>query len=316
MDPKKDYYKILGINENASQDDIKKAYRKLAKQYHPDTHSGDKKAEERFKNVSEAYAVLKDEKKRREYDMMRKNPFAGAGQNGFGFNPGSQQQGGGFRVNFGEGGSGGFGGFDDLLGSLFGFGGKRSGGFSGSSQQDAFRGRSRQPRKGADVQAEVSIPFELAARGGETMVQTPTGKRVKLKIQPGTDSGKKMKISGQGSPSPAGGPAGDLYIILKVKPHAKYERKGNDIYATEKINMAQAVLGTEIEVTTIQNKKVKLRIPAGSDSGKLFRLKGLGIQAANGKGDHYVRIEITTPDKLSSKARKSFEEWARGAGLL
>ncbi len=317
MDPKKDYYKILGVSENASEDEIKKAYRKLAKEYHPDTKGGDKKAEDRFKNISEAYAVLKDPKKRREYDTMRNNPFA-SGQQDFGAGAGAGS--GGFRVNFGGGGSnrgGGFGGIDDILGDLFGFGKRRTSGFESSVGEDFFGGaRSRQPQKGTDVEAKVTIPFELAAKGGETMVQTPTGRRVKIKIQPGTEDGKRMKISGQGSPSPQGGPAGDLYIKINVGKHPKFGRKGNDIYATETINVAEAILGTEKEVTTIEGKKAKIKIPPGTNSGKLFKLKGLGIQNSKGRGDHYARIEITTPDHLSNKAKQNFEEWARKQGLL
>jgi len=318
MDPKKNYYDILGVSENASQDEIKKAYRKLAKKYHPDRRGGDKAAEEKFKDISEAYSVLSDPEKRKQYDMMRKNPFAtGEGMGGFDFGDFAGTGPGGFRVHFGGTGGGGFGGFEDILSDLFGFGhrGARTG-FAGA-EEDIFRkARAQQTQRGADVQAEITIPFELAARGGETTVVTPTGKKIKIKIPPGTDDGKKMKISGQGSPAPYGGTPGDLYIVIHVAPHPKFERKGNDIYSTERINLAQAVLGTQLEVKTIDNKTVKLKIPPGTDSGKLFRLKGLGIQNSHGKGDHYVKVEIVVPKNLSPHLRKEFEEWARKAGLL
>ncbi|MFZ0390833.1 MAG: DnaJ C-terminal domain-containing protein [Calditrichia bacterium] len=317
MDAKKDYYKILGVSENAPDEEIKKAYRQLAKKYHPDTRSGDKTAEERFKNISEAYSVLKDPKKRKQYDLMRKNPFAGGqgnfGGGGFG---GYQDAGsGGFTVNFGNAGQGGAGGIDDLLGSFFGFGGGRSS--RHTSAEDLFsRQHSRGPQKGADVQSELTIPFDLAATGGETVVQTPLGKQVKLKIPAGAEDGKKLKMSGHGSPANGGGKPGDLYIILHVAPHPQYERKGFDIYSSEKINLAGAVLGTNLEVTTIDGKKIKLKVPAGTGSGKTFRLKGLGIISGNSRGDHYVKIEIEVPQHLNSKSRKQFEEWARKEGLL
>jgi molecular chaperone DnaJ len=318
MDPKKDYYKILGVNENATLDEIKKSYRKLAKQYHPDTHAGDKQAEERFKNISEAYSTLKDPKKRQEYDLMRKNPFASGqpGAGGYGFRDFGDQGGGGFRVNFGGTGTGGSFGLVDLLQNFFGFNRQAGGSGFGFDEGPFSQSRSRSRRKGSDYQASITIPFEQAARGGEAYVQTPAGKQVKLKIAAGTEDGKKVRMTGYGAPAPNGGIAGDLYITIHVARHPKFERKGNDIYVTEEINFAQAFLGTEIEVTTINNKKVMLKIPPGTDSGKIFRLKKLGIQSSSGTGDHYVRIIITTPRNISSRAKKEFEEWARNTGLI
>lgn len=313
MDPKKDYYKILGLSENASQEEIKKVYRRLAKEYHPDTKSGDKTSEERFKNISEAYSILKDPKKRQEYDLMRKNPFA-SGQGGFDFRGFSRQ--GGTRAEYGD--FGGSSDFDDILSSFFGFGKKKpraSAGF-GFNEDIFSRNRSRPRQKGTDYHASIRIPFELAANGGETFVQTPTGKNVKLRITPGTEDGKKVKLTGYGSTSPDGGPAGDLYITLQVDAHPHFERKGNDIYSYEEVNYAQALLGSEIEVRTIHDQTVKLKIPAGTDSGKTFRLKKLGIEGPTGTGDHYVRIMIRTPKNLSGRIRKQFEEWARAAGMF
>ena len=313
MDPKKDYYKILGVSENATDEEIKKAYRRLALKYHPDRRGGDKEAEERFKEISEAYSVLSDPQKRKEYDMMRKNPFAtGAGDSFFGgFSSGP----GGFRINF-NGSESGFGGLDDLLDSFFGFSRKRSG-FDQNVYEDIFtRSQPRQTFRGADVQAEITIPFELAAQGGETMIKTTTGKKIKIKIAPGTEDGKRIKIPGQGAPGPNGGPAGDLYVTLRVAPHPRFERKGLDIYTSETINLAQAVLGTELQITTVDGKKVRLKIPPGTNSGKQFRLKGMGIKTPQGKGDHFVKIEIAVPKNLSQKLKEEFKEWARKAGLL
>jgi len=311
MDAKKDYYQILGVSENASIDDIKKAYRKLAKENHPDAKGGDRRSEDRFKNISEAYAVLKDPKRRQEYDLMRKNPFLGSQGGGF---EDFANSGGGFRVNFGR--SSGNSGFDDLLSDFFGFGEKR--GSSRRQPEDDFGGYSRKGSRasGEDFHATITIPFELAAQGGETYVNTPTGKQIKLKIAAGTEDGKKVKMTGYGAPSPAGGRAGDLYITLQIDKHPTFERKGLDIYSSEEINFAQALLGTEIEVTTINQQKVKLKIPAGTDSGKIFRLKKLGIQTSNGTGDHYVKILILAPKNLSGRAKRDFETWAREAGLL
>lgn len=310
MDPKKDYYTILNVSENASSDEIKQAYRKLAKKYHPDTRGGDKKAEERFKDISEAYAVLKNPKRRKEYDLMRKNPFA-SGQGGFDF--GNYANSEGFRVNFGGAGNG-FGGFDDLLGNFFGFGGRKRGSRS-NLNDNYYNFTQRAPQKGADFESRITIPFELAALGGETVVLTPSGKHVKLKIPAGVEEGKKMKISGQGSPAPGGGTPGDLLITIHISPHPKFERKGNDIYSTEKINFAQALLGTEIKVITINHQKVKLKIPAGTDSGKIFKLKKLGIQSVKGRGDHFVKIMIKTPRNISSKLKREFEQWASESGM-
>jgi DnaJ-class molecular chaperone len=312
MDPKKDYYKILGVSENASQDEIKKAYRKLAKEYHPDTKGGDKKAEDRFKGISEAYAILKDSKKRQDYDMMRKNPFA-SGQGGFNFDNFGDM--GGFRVNFGNSRRS-SGGLDDLLGTFFGFGGGRSGnGFR--SDNDIFsQGRTRQPAKGRDFETTISIPFELAALGGETQVQIPIGKKVRLKISPGTEGGKKVKMTGYGAPAPRDGIPGDIYITIQVAEHPQFERKNFDIYSTEEINIAQAIVGTDIKVKTIRNQKVKLKIPPGTDSGKVFRLKKLGIRTNNGQGDHFVKIKITTPKHMNVKSKKLFLESAKAEGLI
>lgn len=315
MDPKKDYYKILGVAENATADEIKRAYRKLAKEYHPDRRGGDKQAEERFKEISEAYQVLGDEKKRKEYDMLRKNPFAGReGFNYEGTGPG------GFRVHFGEGG---FGNLGDVFGDLFGFGrGGRNhrrreefGDFM--DIEDLFSRRTEtQVRRGADVEARVTVPFELAANGGETIISTGSGKRIKLKIPPGIEEGKKIRVPGQGAPGPAGGEPGDLYVTINIAPHPEFERKGNDIYSTANINVAQAILGTEIQVRTVGNKKVKLKIPPLTSSGKVFRLPGMGIQSKSGRGDHYVKVNIVVPKDLTPAQIKEFKEWARKAGLL
>lgn len=307
MDPRKDYYKILGIGENASQDDIKKAYRKLAKEYHPDKHAGDKNAEDKFKDISDAYSILGNLEKRKKYDMFRKNPWANQG--GYDFqNAGS----GGFR--FDVGGSG----FDisDVFGNLFGGGGRRRSGFSGGFE-DLFGGNAQtQTSKGKDLETKLTISFTLAATGGETIINTSNGKKVKIKIPAGIEDGKKIKISGHGQAAPGSGEAGDLYAQVSIAPHPEFERKDNDILKTVKINMAEALLGKEITVNTIHGKRVKLKIPGGTSTGKTFRLAGLGIHSKSGTGDFLVKVEVTVPSHLTATQLKQFKEWAHKSGLV
>ncbi|RMG66854.1 MAG: J domain-containing protein [Calditrichaeota bacterium] len=314
MDPRKDYCKILGVSETASQDEIKRAYRELAKKYHPDAVGGDKAKEERFKEISEAYSVLSDPAKRKEYDTMRRNPFAGQ-QGGYDF----QGAPGGFRVHFE---SADLGDLSDLFGDFVGRGSRTGESFSrffdlgdlfGNARQKT---RTRRATTGADVEAQITIPFELAVNGGETVISTGTGKRIKIKIPPGTEDGKRIRIRGQGQPSPNGGPAGDLFVVIRVAPHPEFERKGKDIYSTLHINLAEAVLGTEKTVQTVGGKRVKLKIPPGTSSGKLFRLPGLGVPAENGAGDHYVRVLVDVPEHLTPGQRKEFKEWAKKVGLI
>ncbi len=297
-----DYYKVLGVSETATQDDIKKAYRKLAKKHHPDSQGGNKTAEEKFKSISEAYSVLSDKKKRQQYDMMRKGGFPGGG---FEFNGGGQ-------APFGNADN-----LQDLFSNLFG------GGFSGGrGQRDQHGGfedvftRKRPPRRGSDMESVITIPFELAVNGGETVVRTGSNKRIKVKIPAGVEDGKKIRLRGQGGKAPGGGAAGDLYLIIKVAPHADFERRGNDIYSNVFINIGEAVLGTEVHVNTVSGKKVKLKIPPGTSSGKVFRLPKMGVKSAPGQGDHYVRVEIDVPASLSMSQKRDFKNWARKVGLI
>ncbi len=298
-----DYYKILGVGENATQDEIKKAYRKLAKQHHPDSQGGNKTAEEKFKSISEAYSVLSDKKKRQQYDMMRKAGFPGGG---YDFTNGGGQSPFGNADNL-----------QDLFSNLFG------GGFSGGrGQRDQHSGfedvftRRRPPRRGPDMESVITIPFELAVNGGETVVRTGSDKRIKVKIPAGVEDGKKIRLRGQGGMAQGGGEAGDLYLIIKVAPHADFERRGNDIYSNVFINIGEAVLGTEVHVNTVSGKKVKLKIPAGTSSGKVFRLPKMGVKSATGQGDHYVRVEIDVPASLSITQKRDFKNWARKVGLI
>ena len=260
-----DYYKILGVSESASQDEIKRAYRQLAKEYHPDSRGGDKAAEEQFKKISEAYSVLSDSQKRSQYDMMRRGGFTSDSFN-FGGNPGS------YRVQFGEGLA------DDLQGifsNLFGGvnGGRKTsqnpfGG--GMNFDDLFGQRQTQSSRGSDMESTITVPFEMAINGGETVINTGSGKKVKIKIPAGVEDGKKIRVRGQGGPSGYGGEPGDLYLIIRIAAHPDFERKANDIHSRIYINIAEAVLGTEIFAGTVSGKRVKLKIPPGTSSGKLF----------------------------------------------
>ncbi|RMF57743.1 MAG: J domain-containing protein [Calditrichaeota bacterium] len=315
MRPDVDYYKILGVSETASQEEIKKAYRKLAKEYHPDTRKGDKRAEEKFKEISEAYSVLSDEKKRAEYDMLRRGGF-GAGDFKFG-------QGGSGAYEYQFGGENIFENLHDIFGNLFGTGRQSSSrkntqGTGGFNFDDLFsqQQRGRPQTRGSDVETSITIPFDLAARGGETIIHTKNNKKIKIKVPAGIEDGKKIRIKGQGNPSPTGGEAGDLYVIVRVAPHPEFTREGLDIHSKIHLNIAEATLGTEVQVKTINGKRVKLKIPPGTSSGKIFRLPGMGIESTHGKGDHYVHVEIDVPKDLSMNQRREFKSWAKKVGLI
>ena len=257
---KKDYYEVLGVPKNASDDEIKKAYRKLAVKYHPDKNPGNKEAEEKFKEINEAHDVLSDKQKRERYDRFGHagvggsagNPFAGGNPfgNGGNFNYNGQA----FSFDFGGGG------FDDILSSIFGFG-----------------GGARRARKGADYQTSVTLSFEEAIFGANKTVSTNSGEQIKVKIPAGIDDGMSIKLHGKGGPAPEGGTeAGDLYIRIRVKPHKHLTREGAIILSEEHVDMVDAALGCEIEVETVDGK-VTMKVPAGTQSGTPFKLSGHGV---------------------------------------
>ncbi len=302
MGTKKDYYEILGVPKNASDEDIKKAYRKLALKYHPDRNPNNKEAEERFKEISEAYAVLSDKEKRKQYDTF--------GMSGFqqryteedifrGFNIGDL-----FRdLGFGSG---------DIFSTIFG----RQTGRGGRQRRQYYDfgdyiSRERQPEGGLDLNYELEIPFMDAVRGCSKRVSfsRQSGvEEVDVKIPKGIESGKKLRLKGKGSIDPYTGRTGDLYITIKVGEHPVFKRTGNDITVKKAIKLTDALLGTLTEVASIDGPK-QVKIPPGA---KKIRLKGLGVpDEKGGRGDQYVEIEVDIPKKITDRQKTLLEELRR-----
>lgn len=302
MSTKRDYYEVLGVSKNASDDEIKKAYRKLAIKYHPDKNPGDKEAEAKFKEINEAHDVLSDKQKRARYDQFghagvggagnpfaNGNPFASGGNpfSGGAFNYGGQT----FSFDFG-GGTGSV--FDDILGSIFG------------------NGARARTRRGADYQTNVTLTFEEAIFG-TTKTVTVEGKDLKVKIPAGIDDGMSIKLRGKGGPAPEGASEpGDLYVRIRVKPHKHLTREGAIILSEEHISMVDAALGTEIEVETVDGK-ITMKVPAGTQSGTPFKLSGHGVpfRSDGDRGPHIVTIVVETPKNLSRKQKELLEEFKK-----
>ncbi len=287
---KRDYYEILGVGKNASDDEIKKAYRKLAIKYHPDKNPGNKEAEEKFKEISEAHEVLSDKQKRARYDQ-----FGHAGVGGNGGPAGNPFQNNNFNFNgqsfnFDFGGSG---GLDDILGSIFGFGGGQ-----------------RRPTRGTDYRTTVVLSFEEAVFG-TTKVISADGKDLKVKIPAGIDDGMSIRLNGKGGPAPKGGTRGDLYVLVRVKPHKHLTREGSIILSEARVSMVDAALGTEIDVETVDGN-VRMRVPAGTQSGTPFKLSGHGVPLMRSDGDrdpHIVTLIVETPKNLSKRQKELLEEF-------
>ncbi len=305
----KDYYQILGVSPTASQAEIKKIYRDQVKKYHPDVTKGDKAKEEKFKDISEAYGVIGDEKKRKEYDQFRSNPFAGmgGGNGGRGRGRAYNQQGGWgpFEYSSYTGAGGGGAEFDDL-GDIFGdiFGGMRGG---------PGRQRAARAQAGEDMQHKLQIDFKDAVLGTTIKVSLPhlgRGEKLNVKIPPGVNTGSKIRLAGKGKPGMSGGPAGDLYIEVEVKDHAYFTRKGDDLYVEVPITLNEAVQGAQIEVPTIDGK-AKMKLPPGVQSGQKLRLKGKGVENLKHKthGDEYIVLQIHLPKNLGEDAKKWIEKF-------
>jgi molecular chaperone DnaJ len=362
----KDYYQVLGVSESASADEIKKAYRRLAKKYHPDANPGNKAAEDKFKEISEAHEVLNNPQKRKEYDQLRK--FGAGGSPGFeGFDFEGFRKGTGRTFRFED--LGGLGGFSDLFSSIFDMG-------------ERSRQRSWSAQKGQDFYAEVEIPFDLAISGGKYTfevrkedtcpvcngsgakpgskvstcpecggtgmvsfsqgafaIQRPcprcfgkgkvitqpcstcggsgeviTPKRIAIKIPQGVEQGTNLRLRLQGQPGIAGGPSGDLIVKVNIGAHRFFERRGADIFCKVPINIAQAILGSKIRVRTIDGR-VELKIPAGTQSGTRFRLRGRGVKMNGSRGDQYVEIYVEIPKNMTPKQKKMMEDLAKDIEL-
>lgn len=308
----KNYYDILGVSKSASQSDIKKAYRKLAIKYHPDKNKNDKKAEEKFKEVAEAYEVLKNPETRKKYDQLGANwkNYQHANQNFDGFNWGGADFGGGrgSRVHF-EGDMGDFfertGGASDFFQQFFGGG---FGGFSSSSRRGGGRQRSK-AFKGGDYEADVTITLQDAYRGASTLLNVD-GEKLRVTIKPGVRDGQKLRIRGKGQQGVNNGPRGDLYVKIKIEPHPDFTRKGDDLYSDVPVDIFTAMLGGKISVPTLKGN-VNIKIPKETDSGKTFRLRGVGMPKYEDNrktGDFYARVKITTPKNLTKKQQELVNE--------
>ncbi len=293
----KDYYQLLGLPRDAGSDAIKKAYRKLALKYHPDKNPGDKQAEEKFKEITEAYAVLSDPEKKKQYDQF--------GEAGFHQRFSQEDIFRGFDVGdlFREFGIG----SDDIFSQMFGGGRGRATYYGG--------GRPRQI-KGQDFSLQVSIPLRQAVTGGERRIAFSHGgqnESLQVRIPAGIESGQKLRVAGKGGASPAGGPPGDLYLEISVEADPVFRREGHDLFVTVPVPFSGACLGTSIDVPTLNGEK-RVKVPAGMASGGKIRLRGFGVAAGGKKGDIYAVVEVLVPGKLTAEQQKLLEK-LRDLGL-
>ena len=298
----KDFYAVLGVKKDVSDADLKKTYRKLARQFHPDSNAGDAKAEARFKEISEAYSVLSDKELRTEYDQVRAMGSGARFTSGGGANGGFEDVFGGL---FNQGARGGrqSAGFEDLLGGMFG----GRGGFGTSSGgYQGFGG----PTRGADITANTTLDFLTAIRGETVSLQMQSGRETKVKIPAGVADGQKIKLKGKGNPSPDGGEAGDLVITVTVRKHPIFERDGLNLRLDVPITFAEAALGATIEVPTLEGAPVKLRVAPGTPSGRVLRVKGRGVTTPKGTGDLLATVVVAVPSHLTPAAKDALEAFA------
>lgn len=301
----KDYYKILGVDKNASQQEIKKSYRRLARQYHPDVNPGNKSAEARFKEINEAYEVLSDPEKRKKYDELGASwqqwQRMGGDPGGFNWSQwyAGGQPGGRVHVEYGN--------LEDMLGGDFSdffrtiFGGMAGGAYD------------RQPRsrRGQDLDYPVEITLEEAYSGTKRILQTDD-RRIEVTIPPGVDTGSRVRIAGEGGSGVGGGPKGDLYLRITVLPHRIFQRKGDDLYCEVPIDLYTAILGGEVPVPTLKGQ-VMLKIPPETQGGRRFRLSGLGmpnLKNPKERGDLYAEVKIVLPQRLSKEEKALFAQLA------
>ena len=302
----KDYYKILGVEKTATQDEIKKAYRKLAMKHHPDRNAGKKSSEEKFKEITEANEVLSDPDKRKKYDTLGSNWNQYQHTGGQGFDDFSSRFGGGRRrpgsgstyeysgnINdiFGNAG----GGFSDFFESFFGGSGE---GFSGQTQQQ---------KTAIDVEANMNVTLEDVFVGSEKQISVE-GKKLKIKINPGTKDGQKLRLKGLGRSKTADGTKGDLYLNIHILQHPFYEIKETDLYYNLDVDLYTAVLGGKENIRTLDGKTISINIPEGTESEKILRLKGLGLNNENIRGDLFVNIHVTIPKDLNKEEKELFKK--------
>ena len=329
----KDFYKVLGVDKTADKKAITKAYRKLARKWHPDQNPGDKAAEAKFKEIGEAYAVLSNDEDRKRYDAIRAMAGGGArfsagsgGTGGFedlfgGFNVGGFG-GGGHNVRFQTSGMpGGGAGFEDILSGLFGGGGGAGARFGGDPFGSSFGagGHAQQaapaPEKGGTVRAKLSISFRQALNGATLTIKVG-GSPIKVRIPAGIKDGQKVRVKGHGKPGVNGGPAGDLEVAVTVKPHPVYTREGNDLVVTLPVTVSEAILGTVVDVPMIDGNTATVKVPAGSSSGTEIRVRGGGVKTSKATGDLIARVAIRVPEKPSRELKKLAKELAAAEGDL
>ncbi|MFJ2468018.1 DnaJ C-terminal domain-containing protein [Glutamicibacter sp. NPDC087583] len=298
----KDFYAILGVSKDASEADIKKAYRKLARKYHPDTNQGDAAAEKKFKDISEANSVLSDKEEREQYDAIR---AMGGGAR--------------FSAGGGPGGPGGQAGFEDIFSNLFGGGGAGARGRGGQPDfSDLFGGgggfggggfgQSAPPRKGADRTASTTISFSGSIKGTTIGLREQNGEVIDVRIPAGIKDGQSVRVRGKGQPGAAGN--GDLLVKVKVSEHPFFKREENNIRIHVPVTFAEAVLGAKIHVPTLDGDSVAVKVPAGSNSGRTLRLKGRGVKTSKATGDLLIVLDVAIPQNLSDAAKKAVEDFA------
>ena len=314
----KDYYQILGVDKNASQDEIKKAFRKLARKHHPDVNPGDPSAEERFKEINEANEVLSDPEKRRKYDQFgsqwQQYERAGGQPEDFNWNqwqaqPGAQYTYHSVNPEDLEDMFGGQGGFSDFFETLFG----------GRANQRT-RGQNRQgysyqprPRRGQDIEHPVQISLAEAFHGTERVLEYEGGRRIEAKIPPGVQTGSKVRLKGQGVPGVSGGTTGDLFLKVEVLPDHRFQREGNDLRTTIQVDLLTLLLGGQTQVQGI-DRTVTLEIPAETANGKTFRLRGLGmphLKKPEQRGALYATVEAKLPRNMTSEEKKLLQQWQK-----
>ncbi len=317
----KDYYKVLGVEKTATPEEIKKAYRKLAMKYHPDRNKEDKTAEEKFKEVGEAYAVLSDAEKRKQYDTFGSQGFRQRYSQediyrGSDLNDVLREMGlgGDFFSRIFGGGRGGPSGFRTYTftgGAPGGPGGPGMGGFDFSQ---AYGEQGMGAQRGSDLVYELPVSLEEVFHGASKMVSYRRGgqvERVSVKVPAGIDTGKKLRLAGKGEPGPAGD--GDLYIKVRVLDHPQYRREGDDLEVSQEVSYSQAALGGSLEVPTLDGKKLNMKLPKGTQNGARLRLKGQGLPQFHGagRGDLYVKVGVQVPHKLSKRQKELLEELAQ-----